>query len=88
LLCLDFAIFGGIIQCSQKQGAAIEKVDVIGGDSMTMHIEKGTRSFTGNTLFCVCALQRVQLPLQRSLHRQPAQLALWRRHLRPSRQVL
>ena len=76
LLCLHLAIFGGIIQCSQIQAAAIEKVDVIGGDNMTIYMEKGTRSFTGNTLFCVCALQRVQLPLQRSLHRQPPQLAL------------
>jgi len=76
LLCLHFAIFGGIIQYSQIQAAAIEKVDAIGGDNMTIYIEKGTLSFTGNTLLCLCALQRVQLPLQRSLHRQPAQLAL------------
>ena len=142
--CLHFAIFGGIIQCSQIQAAAIEKRDVIpvihvrrasfilailqiinasivlvvllcyflmyslrfsvlsskfylifiipalrscvtvfyrslsvlcslrlpviikvlsylilsyliGGDNMTIYIEKGTRSFTGNTLLCVCA---------------------------------
>ena len=41
LLCLHFAIFGGIIQYSQIQAAAIEKVDAIGGDNMTIYIEKG-----------------------------------------------
>ena len=50
LLCLHFAIFGGNIQYSQIEAAAVEKVDVIGCDNMTIYIEKGTLSFTGNAL--------------------------------------
>jgi len=39
-VCLHFAIFGVIIQYSQIQAAAIEKVDVIGGDNVTIYISK------------------------------------------------